>query len=96
VGQRGHKKSRDYNFFLLKMKRESSIGNKIIIHHKILSAVKRTEFVIDRVSYTVLRCRWCNIIILEVRTLSEEKSDDSKDILLGIMAGFFLIFLTTM
>ena len=30
-------------------------------------------------SYTVLRGRWCNIIILNVHAPSEEKSDDSKD-----------------
>jgi len=27
----------------------------------------------------VLRGRWCNIIVLNVHTLSQEKSDDSKD-----------------
>jgi len=31
------------------------------------------------VSYVVLRGRWCNIIVLNVHTPSEEKSDDSKD-----------------
>ena len=30
-------------------------------------------------SYTVLRGRWCYIIVLNVHTPSEEKSDDSKD-----------------
>ena len=40
---------------------------------------KRVEFVSDRVSYIVLRGRWCNIIFLNVRATSEEKSDDSKD-----------------
>jgi hypothetical protein len=31
------------------------------------------------VSYLVLRGRWCNIIVLNVHELCEEKSDDSKD-----------------
>ena len=44
-----------------------------------LSAVKRVEFVSDRVSYTVLRGRWCNIIVLELHAPSEEKGDDYKD-----------------
>ena len=48
------------------------------VHHKIVSAVKRVEFVIDRVSYIVLRGRWCNIIIWNTHVPSEEKSDDSK------------------
>ena len=30
--------------------------------------------------YRVLRGRWCNIIVLNVRAPSEEKSDDSKEI----------------
>jgi len=30
-------------------------------------------------SYIVLRGRCCNIIVLNVRASSEEKSDDSKD-----------------
>ena len=32
----------------------------------------------DRMSYIVLRGRWCNIV-LNVRATSEEKSDDSND-----------------
>ena len=49
------------------------------VHHRIVSAVKRVEFVSDRMSYTVLRGRWCNIIVLNVHAPSEEKSDSSKD-----------------
>ena len=32
-----------------------------------------------RISYIVLRVRWCNNIVLNVHVQSEEKSDDSKD-----------------
>jgi hypothetical protein len=49
------------------------------VHHRIVSAVKRVEFVSDRVSYTVLRECWYNIIVLNVHVPSEDKSDDSKD-----------------
>ena len=31
-------------------------------------------------SYIVLRCCWCNVIVLNVYAPSEDKSDDSKDI----------------
>ena len=41
--------------------------------------VKRVEFVSDRITYIVLRGRWCNIIFLNVHAPSEEKSDNSKD-----------------
>jgi hypothetical protein len=56
------------------MKKETKITNSV--HHRIVSAVKREEFVSDRMSYIVLRGCWCNIIVLNVHALSEEKSDD--------------------
>ena len=37
------------------------------------------EFVSDRVSYIVMRGRWCNIIVVNVHAPIEEKSDESKD-----------------
>jgi hypothetical protein len=49
------------------------------VHHRIVYAVKRVEFVSDRVSYIVPRGRWCNIIVLNVHAPSEDKSDDSKN-----------------
>ena len=49
------------------------------VHRRIVSAVKRVEFVSDRVSYIVLRGRWCNIIVLDIHAPSENESDDSKD-----------------
>jgi len=41
--------------------------------------VKREEFVSDRLSYIVLRGRWCNIIVVNVHAPSEEKIEESKD-----------------
>jgi len=43
-----------------------------------MSVVKRVEFVSDRMSYRPidLKGRWCNIIVLNGHTPSEEKSDD--------------------
>ena len=45
------------------------------VHRRIVSAVKRVEFVSDRLSYKVLRGRWHNII-LDVHAPSEEKSEE--------------------
>jgi hypothetical protein len=46
---------------------------------RIISAVKRVEFVIDRLSYIVLRDRWFHIIVLNVHAPTEDKIDDVKD-----------------
>jgi len=54
------------------------LGTGFCVHRKIASAVKRVEFVSDRVSYIVLRGRWCNIIVLNVHAPSEEKSNEAK------------------
>jgi hypothetical protein len=42
-------------------------------------AVKRVEFVGDRMSYITLRGRSCNIIVLNVHAPTEDKIDDIKD-----------------
>jgi hypothetical protein len=39
----------------------------------------RVEFISDRMSYIILRGRWCNIIVLNVHAPSEDKGDDEKD-----------------
>ena len=52
------------------------MGTGVFVHHRIVSAVKRVEFIGDRMSYKVLRGRWCNITVLNVHAASEEKSDD--------------------
>jgi len=68
----------DYNVFDRNGNENLQLGTGFFVHQRIVSAVKRVEFVSDRVSYIVLRGRWCNIIFLNVHTPSEEKSDDSK------------------
>jgi hypothetical protein len=48
------------------------------VHKKIISAVKRVEFVSDRMSYIILRGRWCHIV-LNIHDPTEDKTDDVKD-----------------
>jgi len=43
------------------------------VHHRIVSAVKRVEFVSDRLSYIVLRGRWLSIIVVHVHAPSRGK-----------------------
>ena len=42
------------------------------VHRRIVSAVKRVQFVSDRLSYIVLRGCWHNIIVVNVHASSEE------------------------
>jgi hypothetical protein len=49
------------------------------VHKRIISAVKRVEFVSDRMSYIILRGRWFHIIVLNVHSPTEDKTDDVKD-----------------
>jgi hypothetical protein len=44
-----------------------------------VSAIKRVEFISDRMTYIMLRGCWCNIIVLNAHAPTEEKCDDSKD-----------------
>jgi hypothetical protein len=49
------------------------------MHKRIISAVKRVEFVSDRMSYIILRGRWCDIIVLNVHAQTEDKLNDIKE-----------------
>jgi hypothetical protein len=73
----------DYNFFYGIDNEYHQLRTGLFVHHRIISAVKRAEFVSDRMTYIVLRGCWFNYIVLNMEAPSEEKSDDSKGSFMG-------------
>jgi len=71
------------------------LGTEFFVHHRIVSAVKRVEFVRVRILYTVARGCWCNIVVLNVHGTCEDKSDDSKDSFYEELGQVLIIFLST-
>ena len=79
MGWRWHRTSRRLYIFLWKGNENHELGTGSFVHKRIISAIKRAEFVSGRISYITLKGRWCDIIFKNVHAPTEDKIDDIKD-----------------
>jgi hypothetical protein len=79
MGQGRRRSAEAYTFLYGKRNEDHQLGTGFFVRKIIISAVRRVEFVSDRMSCMILRGRWCNIIVLNVHAPCEDKNDDVKD-----------------
>ena len=74
------------------------MGTVFFVQHRILSAVKRVEFVSDKVSYIVLRGRCCNIFVLNVHAPRDNVTMEFLIFHFGIIVlaatDFYIFYIT--
>jgi hypothetical protein len=71
----------EYTFFFGKGNENNELGIGFFVHERIISVVKKVEFVSDSMLYIILRGHWCDIIVMNFYAPTEDKTDGVKDII---------------
>jgi hypothetical protein len=79
LDQCGIEPAGEYTFFYGKGNDNHELVAGFFVHKRIMSAIKRIEFVSHRISYIIIiRGCWCNNIVLNVHAPTVDKTDDMK------------------
>jgi hypothetical protein len=73
MGGPWHRTIRRIHVFLRKGNENHELGTGYLVHKRIISAVKRVDFVTDRMSYIILRDYWWHFNVLNVHAPTEDK-----------------------
>jgi hypothetical protein len=75
----GNELAGEYAFFHGKRNQNHELGTALFVHKRIISAVKRVEFVSDRMSYIILRGLLVSYHCSEPLAPIDDKIEDVKD-----------------
>jgi hypothetical protein len=67
----------EYTLFYRKGNENHELGHD----KRVISAVKKVEFVSDRMSHMILRGPWFHVIVLNVHAPTEDKTDCERELL---------------
>jgi alpha-glucuronidase len=77
--KRGTELAENYTFFYEEGNEDHQLGRGFLLDKVISSAVRKFAFINNRISYIILRGRWCNIIVFNVHNVCENESEDIQD-----------------